>query len=88
MLGLGTDGAKATTGKFGKLKMDGFARERYLPLDHIKCKGTEETLADCYHNKGDEGMGDHLRGCDESKYVAGVICPKNMWSVLIENTHI
>lgn len=79
MLGLGTDGAKATNGTFGKLKMDGFARERYLPLDHIKCKGTEETLADCYHNRGDEDMGDNLRGCDQygqNGLAAGVICPE------------
>ena len=47
MLEHATEGAKATNGsKFGKLLMDSFARERYLPMDFVKCNGSEASLAD------------------------------------------
>ena len=40
MLGLDTAHAKATSrSKYGDLIMDDFARERYLPMDYIKCTG-------------------------------------------------
>ena len=75
MLGHSTEGAKATNGsKFGKLLMDNFARERYLPMDFVKCNGTEASLADCNHNRGLESMGGQLISCEDG-WAAGVICP-------------
>ena len=75
MLGHATEGAKVTNGsKFGKLLMDSFARERYLPMDFVKCNGSEASLADCYHNQGLESTGGELINCDDG-LAAGVVCP-------------
>ena len=59
---LGFDGALAATGSayFGKSKGDIF-------LDDVRCKGTEDSLADCYHR------GIRVNSCNHESD-SGVIC--------------